>query len=416
MIPHDNGLTGFVHAFDLEQIQCSIEKFLPFLGPLSACRIDRFRYRSGERATFLYEIETAAGRSFVTAHLDAGGKARRAFSEAQARNDVLTAFDSDLCMLLEAYPRDRKLKFDALLCGANHDELLAVVRAHLKSAERIAVTSTTLMRLRPRLSAVFKVSLAVDSGPARAVYVKFSAAPGGAAAAIPQSGGPYWFLRPLGTLTSANAAIWPEMTGSPLTAPLLGNGDLCMFNQAAEALASFHASRQALVPVAAAAEAAQECRRHGRLASAILPQLLDQIEYLARIIPQAFDNETAAPVHGDMKPEHLFPGQSAVGMIDAEGAVLSDPALDIGNMLARLHAGGWLYGAGQQDCRAAMRAFLAGCGAHDERRTAAGFALGKMKTATYAITHQAADWIQQAKHEIRSAVTALEQAEIPLAA
>lgn len=63
MIPADETLHGFVQAFDMNFMRDALELHMPTLGSIASCRIERFRYRKQNRATFLYEIETSTGRN-----------------------------------------------------------------------------------------------------------------------------------------------------------------------------------------------------------------------------------------------------------------------------------------------------------------------------------------------------------------
>jgi aminoglycoside phosphotransferase (APT) family kinase protein len=124
-------------------------------------------------------------------------------------------------------------------------------------------------------------------------------------------------------------------------------------------------------------------------------------------LPKAFPEHAVAPYHHDMKPEHVLIHGGRSTLIDVEGIALGDPALDIGNMLARISAACWLNGASLKSCKLAMMAFLDGLAPMPERRLAAAYALGKMKTATFAVSHQIEDWAQIASCEIDSAINAL---------
>jgi hypothetical protein len=61
-----------------------------------------------------------------------------------------------------------------------------------------------------------------------------------------------------------------------------------------------------------------------------------------------------------------------------------------------------------------MAEFLNGSLPLSERSVAAAFALGKMKTATFAISHQVDDWQRIAAHEITLAAKVLQTQSLPL--
>ncbi len=109
MIPTDETLHDFVQAFDMRFMHNAFELHMPALGSIASCHIERFRYRKQSRATFLYEIETSAGRNWITGSLYAGRKARRSFREADENKNV--SYVPELGMLLEQFPQDRKLSY-----------------------------------------------------------------------------------------------------------------------------------------------------------------------------------------------------------------------------------------------------------------------------------------------------------------
>lgn len=99
MIPADETLHGFVQAFDMNFMRDALELHMPTLGSIASCRIERFRYRKQNRATFLYEIETSTGRNWITGSLYKGRKAKRSFEEAHENRNV--SYIPELDMLLE---------------------------------------------------------------------------------------------------------------------------------------------------------------------------------------------------------------------------------------------------------------------------------------------------------------------------
>ncbi len=223
----------------------------------------------------------------------------------------------------------------------------------------------------------------------------------------------YALLRPVAVIPQANAIAWPEIDGHSLADTLLNSGNRGHFVKAAAALTEFHQSHQSLARVSATEVVRRDCIKHTEFISSILPALSGVLDELTSSLPQAFGEPVFAPCHQDMKPEHVLFHNGQAALIDVEGIALSDSALDIGNVLARISAGWWLNNASPQSCKTALEGFLDGIAPIDGHRLAAAFALGKMKTATFSINHQVNDWVQIASHELEAASKAMRTLTIP---
>lgn len=408
MIPKDDVLYGFVQSFDMSFMRSAFEIHMPTLGSITSCRIERFRYRKQNRATFLYELETASGRDWISGSLYAGRKVKRTFDEARENRNV--GYIPELGMWLERFPQDRKLSFVSELMRNNSEILVNGLGPCFGSGWKLAITEIVPVRYRPRLAAVLRVEVRGTKGKVaiiRRFFVK-TYAEGDVVGMFHdlsqnRDGRTYSLLRPVVVMQSANTIAWPEIPGPSLADALVDGGDRGQFTRVAAALTEFHRSDQVLPKVSPTEVVRRESAKHGKFISTILPSLAFVTDELARILPQAFGEQAIAPCHHDMKPEHVLFQDSHVAMIDVEGIALCDPALDIGNMLARISASCWLSNANPESCGMATAGFLEGIARVDDRKLAAAFALGKMKTATFAISHQINDWVRIATRELEEA-------------
>jgi hypothetical protein len=418
MIPADEILHGFAKSFDMNFMRDAFETSMPTLGPITSCQIERLRYRKQSRATFLYEIETATGRSWITGSLYAGRKAKRSSEEAPENKSI--RYIPELGMLLEQFPQDRKLSYVSELMRGNDEALLHALVPCFGRGWKLSVTEIVPIRYRPRIAAVFRVAVSAinkEETEFRRFYVKTYTEDDVTKMfqnlSQNRDGLRYALLRPVAVIPQANAIAWPEIDGHSIADILLNSGNRGHFVKAAAALTEFHQSHQSLARVSATEVVRRDCIKHAEFISSILPALSGALDELTNSLPQAFGEPIFAPSHQDMKPEHILFHNGQAALIDIEGIALSDPALDIGNMLARISAGWWLYDASPQSCETAMEGFLDGIAAIDDHRLVAAFALGKMKTATFAISHQVNDWVRIASHELEEASKAMRTLTIP---
>ncbi len=147
MIPVDEILHGFAKSFDMNFMRDAFETSVPTLGPITSCRIERFRYRKQSRAIFLYEIETATARSWITGSLYVGRKAKRSSEEAPENKSI--GYIPELGMLLEQFPQDRKLSYVSELMRGNDQALLHALVPCFGRGWKLSVTEIVPIRYRP---------------------------------------------------------------------------------------------------------------------------------------------------------------------------------------------------------------------------------------------------------------------------
>ena len=79
--------------------------------------------------------------------------------------------------------------------------------------------------------------------------------------------------------------------------------------------------------------------RGERFISAERPDLAPELAQIISIVKAGISQAAVAPIHGDLKPEHVFVADDTISIIDFDDMHMSDPMLDVANMeldLARL--------------------------------------------------------------------------------
>lgn len=410
MITPDPVLTSFTHAFDMNLMGAAIAKAWPTLPPVKSCRIERFRYRPGSRAVFLYELETGAATEWVTGALFADRK-RDKLRKVQSINN---AFDAALNMTFERFPSDRKLPGLSLLL-ASREELVSRLFAAgvIASSADVTISNVRPMRYRPGLAAVMRIDLKTGNAGARTIYAKTYASADVAEIhrdfREPRGGDRHQLARTLGCLPPERIVFWEAAAGTPLPEFLkTGAVDMSRIASGLAAIAEFHRQPGMNAKQTSAAKTvALETRTHASFITSMLPKLSGALDRLCQTLPKPFTDDVMTPVHGDMKPEHVFLSGEAATLIDVEGIELSDPILDLGNLMARFDQLSRMPEHSPDACRHAFELAAAMQTEASDAKRAAAYALGKLKTATYAVRHQEPGWAEAARAIVDECATTL---------
>jgi hypothetical protein len=421
MIAADPVLRSLLEAFDMSVISAAIAKAWPSFAPVKTCRIERFRYRPGDRAVFLYELETLTATEWVTGYLFGGRKLGKL--ETIAAEDK--AFDAELNMMFVRFPADRKLPGLKTLLS-NREELLSqLVAAGVVEASADAVISSVKpMRYRPGLAAVLRLELRGTGAHDPQVlftktYAKADVAEIHSKFCDQQAGARYRLARTLGCLPSENTVFWEAAEGTPLPQFLKTDRvDVSRVEAGLEAVVEFHntPASNAFQYAPASSIVAAEANSSSRFISAMLPGLCGQLDHLCKELPAQFCDDIAAPVHTDMKPEHIFLSEEKAMLIDVEGVELSDPVLDLGNLMARFEQLSRLPGYSDEACRRSFSMVEALAINTTDKKLVASFTLGKLKTAAYAVRHQKPGWASEAETIVNECLNTMSGSILPLPA
>lgn len=353
----DHALPGLNDALDAVSVARALRQKAGSILPdidVSSCRVQRFRYRRGERAVVLYEVasaDNARTRQLFTGYLYRGRKAFRLADELQRGNvggaaQAPIAYLPECDLFVQVFPYDRKLP--GLRCL--HDgRMLLDLPGQPEIAKRIATRDVDVERYRPGLCATLRVREAVGSEPMeRADYfLKISSQEPAAAVFKNQNRLAQWMKdhragmtlnAPVACCERTNTVVFRSAEGLCLADILRGGqSSLDHARGLAVALNALHTARPDDFPGTrsrrhvdqlerAATQIAWSNPEAGRLASGLVERIAQAPVTLR------------APTHGDLKPEHIFIGGASTTLIDNESMSLGDPAFDLGRLIARIEA------------------------------------------------------------------------------
>ncbi len=344
---------------------------------LTACRLERLRYRRATRCILHYEInlrrhaDGAEQVVWLMAYLYADQKKLRS---RQRRLDMLGAahdeqipmpryaFLDELAILVTRFPTDHALpalcKITADLPGIFGSRCAAVFGAE---EWRMLDISWEPVRWRAGLSAVMRARVRGEqqSGEQaeRRFYVKvyapasagLVAPPGYAPAPAPP------FKKVVDTVfhdAVGGIEIQRAATGTPLLSLLMQQcADHGEAVRLATVLADWHLSGATLNRRLAFIDLTTAMEKVARSLSAALPYLHDTVAATLNGIRQAWTEGVFVPAHLDLKPDHIFFAAGEVTFIDLESAANADPMLDLSRLLARLCYAQALYQAPDHHAR-----------------------------------------------------------------
>jgi hypothetical protein len=406
VFPHDAAMPEFTAALDVDRAMLDFSTQFPQLGRVEACRIDRMRYRKGQRAVFLYELMTPHGKRWVTSNIH-GKRQWPAAGSTEAETPTRGS------RLLQLFPDDRKLKHLAEIASGGGTEIRDMIGQRPPSLGSPKIIAFEPVRYRPHLSCTFKLTVAdcTSANGERHYYAKIGRDDSDIATAEilthARDGESFELCKPAAIDKQRHLTVWPEAPGLPL--------DRCLSTDphksvelALVALNEFHKSTQPFEYAQAEAKVRSQAMRHGEVILGLVPEFQELVEQIVSKSPRHFHNHDRCPVHSDLKPEHMLIGANKAVLIDLDGVQLSDPALDFGNLAARLEAASWLYGCAEPVGRELAQTVMQACSSSPKESVAAAYALGKLKLATYAITHVISNWEQIAATELASAVRSLQ--------
>ena len=407
---------------------------------IDSCKLERFRYRRGERAILLYRLGlrdrkgAPAGRHWVTGNLFRGNKARKLYRSL--RSSALPAdpskgrgglaplsYLSDLEMLVQSFPLDRHLPALAPLVNrADRDLDNRLLRISGNPREGEGTCSLHPVRYRPGIGATLEARCKSSAGVSlKSVFVKVRRPDAAGTLRNAAEALAYWsngrrnsfrLCLPQAYVKESQIVLYGSAEGVALETLLAGSGDLAApARQLALALASWQQSDAPLI----------RCRSRKQ----VLRRAITAADFLAwghpaldRLIAEilegiaAWDPEThLVPAHLDLKPDHIFFSPDAVGFIDIDSCAAANPALDPALLLARLSALSELSSLKESRIRCFSRTFLEHYRAQVPSAFLAGlgpaYACAALKVALYFLQHLEKDWPQRCEETLLRARRAL---------
>ncbi len=332
------------------------------------CTPFRFRCRqSGSRHVLQYTLrikEPSTGRSWdqwVTCLLYADGETSRRLVEMKAlvhdmkipessRTFDPVGFIPNLQMLVEVFPYDRKLRSLGRVVGGELQGLDQPILSQLGPGDwRIEQRTIEPTRYRTEFAAAFRYTIRAHDALSESredvrCYLKvYRKERGIEVSEILQSlseirhGGEsqYSVVKPISYLSELRTLAIEEAPGISLTRVLLTKPDPSdELKQVARAVAAFNQDELPLRRRHSLADQLAELERASALVKWACPQLRDTLQGIYDAVVQGMDEDGPGPIHGDLKPDHLFLSGGRVSFIDLDWAALADPLLDPAQLLA----------------------------------------------------------------------------------
>ncbi len=385
--------------------RCHIETCLPF----------RFRLRqSTSRCVLQYTLRVVdpitGGRrdQWVTGLVYAReGEAERLWREMQAadpRREIPSGwltfepvdFIPQLQMVVQVFPYDRRLpQLSRVMNGALRD-LDALLLARLGRGEWHRMDTTIEpTRYRTELGAALKYTIeARDALTARTdavrCYVKV-------------------YRNECGSETFQLLRSWSEWTGKgrqpySVIRPIAYLSELA----AARAAAAFNQDDLGIARRHTVADQLDDVRLAATLVQWACPELRARVEAITAAVAASLEDVPPAPIHADLKPDHIFLSGDRVIFIDLDSVALGDPVRDPAHCFAYVAGGVGLDLMPSQQSRAAATAFVEEYFDHVppswRSRFAVHCAAALVEVASGIFRHQEPRWREKA-------VAAVEQAE-----
>jgi len=100
-------------------------------------------------------------------------------------------------------------------------------------------------------------------------------------------------------------------------------------------------------------------RRGATIVEWARPELATQVRAITAAVAAGLEEVPSAPIHGDLKPDHVFLAGDRVIFIDLDSVVLGDPVRDPAHMFAYVVGRVGLDAMTAEQARAAARLFAA---------------------------------------------------------
>ena len=378
-----------------------LELFRSHLKPASGrplhiqdCVPCRFRCRqSTARCVLQYALrvaEPSTGRQWeqwVTGLLYAErGEAERLWREARGadpRRDIPESwltfepvdFIPDLQMLVQVFPYDRKLCNLSAVLGGAVGEIEPLLRARLGPGQwQVEKRNIEPIRYRTELGAALKYTMrARDALTARSetlgCYLKVYRNQHGEepfrllqslCAKADDEPTRYSVVRPIAYLSELRTLALEEAAGTSLQRVLLdGREPEKAVRRVARAVAAFNQNNLPITRRHSLADQLDDVKRASSLVQWACPEERAGVRAITAAVVMGLEEVPPAPIHRDLKTDHVFLAGDRVIFIDLDSVVLGDPVRDPAHLFAHLAARVGLDAMQPEQTRAAAAAFVA---------------------------------------------------------
>jgi len=405
------GEDGFPHDPDFPQLAIAtdpaamLELFRTHLAPASGRRVEidacvpfRFRCRqSTSRYVLQYTLrlrERGGGggggderrwEQSVTGVVDArAGEAERHWRESLAsdpRREIPphwlalepVGFIPELAMLVEVFPYDRKLRHLRLVMGG--EGLAAAVDSRLLDGWEAGRRVIEPLRYRTELGAALRYTVearhrATGGRATRRCYLKVYRDDRGESTwqllqrlSRLHPARAYEVVAPIAYIGALRTLAIEQAPGTPLLQLLLDGGrdPTDAVRSVARAVAAFNQDDPGMVTRAhTRADQLADVRHAARLVNWACPEVRPVVAAVTEAVERGLPDVAAAPMHGDLKAEHVFleTDDERVIFIDLDSVALGDPVRDPAHLWAYLSGRVGLDAVPAARIRAAADAFV----------------------------------------------------------
>ena len=311
----------------------------------------------------IYEPSTGRRRNlWVTGILYAKeGEAERLWKEIKAEDPTReipeewrtfepVSFIPELRMLVEVFPFDRILRNLRLVVGDAARGIEPSLLARLGPGEwHVEERTIEPTRYRTELGAALEYTIrARDSSSDRSenvrCYLKVYRKHRGAKVfqflnSLSQREEdrerPYSVVRPTAYLSELRTLVLEEAPGISLTQLLVSNPDPTdELRRVARAVAAFNQDELPIEKEESLTDQLEEVQRASALVQWACPQLRSAVDAISAAVVDRLEGVPSAPIHGDLKPDHIFLSANRVSFIDLDTAVKADPVRDPAHLSA----------------------------------------------------------------------------------
>ena len=277
-------------------------------------------------------------------------------------------FIPELAMLVEVFPYDRKLRHLRLVMGG--DGLEQAVEPRLLDGWEAERRVLEPLRYRTELGAALRYTVearhrATGRRATRRCYLKVYRDDRGAATwellqrlSRPDPARPYEVIAPIAYIGALRTLAIEQAPGTPLLQLLLEGNDRAI-RPVARAVAAFNQDDRGIVTRAhTKADQLGDVRRAAALVAWACPEAQADVAAVTAAVESGLPDVPAAPIHRDLKADHVFLDGDRVMFIDLDSAALGDPVRDPAHLWAYLTGGVGLDGVPAARIRAAAGAFV----------------------------------------------------------
>jgi Ser/Thr protein kinase RdoA (MazF antagonist) len=148
---------------------------------------------------------------------------------------------------------------------------------------------------------------------------------------------PYSVIRPIAYLSEVRTLALEEAPGRPLSQLLLqGLDPTNTMGPVARAVAAFNQDELPIPRQEFRSDQVEVIRKASTLLQWACPEARATVQAITDTVVEGLDDVPPGPIHGDLKPDHIFLAGDRVIFIDLDRATLGDPVRDPAHLVAYL--------------------------------------------------------------------------------